>query len=211
MSDIGSVLDTDTKYKHSYYDESEDTPKIYMAEDNYPAHIVKVETAERTVKSKYKALIYNCTVKLADACSTKMFNCRDATGKNVEAKGSDFVGREIRSIGVFQFLHPTGDDTFEANPGGNRRYLQFCEAIGKPAKVTSVTIDGEKRKVKELPNLSENDILGVPITAVIKNSKPWVSERDGKSRTSLEVKWFEPWVEGTPISVDDVPKEDLPF
>ena len=212
MSDIDNLLDDVKGYEHTYYDESTDTPKLYMAEDTYHANIVKCETVDRMVKGKYKAKIYNITVKLSPECANNTYKCRGIDGKVVDGSGSDFVGRELRSVGFFQFLHPKPDDDFEANPGGNRRYLQFCEAVGKPAEMKEVDINGEKKKVKQLPNLMESDILGVPILAVIKNGKPWKGN-DGKERVSLEVKWLEPWVDGKPVDVDAVPSkdDDIPF
>jgi len=138
MSDLDNLLDNVKGYEHTYYDESSDTPKLYMAEDSYHAHVTKVQTVDRMVKGKYKAKIYNITVKLAKDCANNTYKCRGIDGKVVDGNGSDFVGRELRSVGFFQFLHPKADDDFEANPGGNRRYLQFCESIGKPAEVKEV-------------------------------------------------------------------------
>ena len=210
--DIGSLLDdaTEKGYEHTFYDESADKPKMYMAEDTYHANITKCQTIERDVRGKYKAKIYNITVKLSPECAKNEYNSRGTDGKLANANGEDYVGRELRSVGFFQFLHPKDGDDFEANPGGNRRYLQFCEAIGIKLETKEIEIDGEKRKVKQLPNLTESDILGVAVLAVIKNGKPWEG-KDGKSRTSLEVKWLEPWQDGKPVSVDDVAKDDIPF
>lgn len=212
MSDINTLLDDSNSSSVTYYDESMDTPKAYMGEGEYPAHITKVETAERMVKGKYKAKIYNCTVTLADDCANRKYICPTADGKTVETNGSDFVGRTIRSQGVFQFLHPAPTDTYEANPGGNKNYLNFCDAIGVECPVKEVDIDGQKKKVKELPNLTEDAILGKPILATIKKGKPWTG-KDGKTRNPLEVKWFTEWKEGKPISVDLIGKddEDIPF
>ena len=65
MSDINDLLDSSTESSVTYYDESMDTPKVFMGEGEYPCHITDVKTAERMVKGKYKAKIYNLTVKLA--------------------------------------------------------------------------------------------------------------------------------------------------
>lgn len=212
MSEIDNLLDDVKGYSHTYYDEGADAPKVYMAEDTYHGNVVKCETCERTVKGKYKAKIYNLTIKLSDECAKNEYSSRGIDGIVKKSNGASFVGRELRSVGFFQFLHPKDDDTFEANPGGNRRYLQFCEAVGKPAESKTIEINGESKQVKQLPNLSESDILGVAILAVIKNGKPWTG-KDGKERTSLEVKWLESWKEGKVLDVDAVPNkdDDIPF
>jgi hypothetical protein len=64
--------------------------------------------------------------------------------------------------------------------------------------------------VKELPDIAETDIIGKPVMAVIGRGKPWKSDRDGKVRTSLEVKWFRNWADGEAIDVD-IDDDDLPF
>ena len=110
---------------------------------------------------------------------------------------------------MFQYLHPSEGDDFEANPGRNRGYSLFCEAVGKKSKLVSVTIDGEKKKVKELPNLTEKDILGIPVIAVINKGKPWTG-KDGKTRTSLEVKFVRTWDEGEKITIL-ADGTDIPF
>ena len=83
--------------------------------------------------------------------------------------------------------------------------------LGKEPKTTELEVDGEKVTMKELPDLSEDDILGKPVLAVVGKGKPWTSDRDGKTRTSLEVKWFRTWAEGDDIDPESLVDDDLPF
>ena len=79
--------------------------------------------------------------------------------------------------------------------------------------IKTVEIDGNKVKVRELPDLTEDDILGKPVKAIIKYGKPWTSNKDGKTRTYLEVKWLANWEDGKTIEVDvmSTDNSDLPF
>ena len=81
--------------------------------------------------------------------------------------------------------------------------------IGKEPQVKEIEMNGEMVKVKELPDLTEDDILGSPVLAVIGRGKPWKSDRDGKTRTSLEVKWYRSWADGDKKDVEA--EDDLPF
>ncbi len=49
MADVSSILDSQTSGVTNW-DETEDRPKVRMPEGNYPAHIIEVNTVERTVK-----------------------------------------------------------------------------------------------------------------------------------------------------------------
>ena len=210
MADINDVLDGQDSGGVTYYDESQDSPSVAMPEGTYPAHIVSVESAERTVKTIHKALIYNVKVKIAEKCDAHNdFEALTFDGEKVSVNGRQFAGREIRSNGIFKFLHPSKDDEFEANPGGNKGYANFCTVIGKEPQVKEIEMNGEMVKVKELPDLTEDDILGSPVLAEIGRGKPWKSDRDGKTRTSLEVKWYRSWADGDKKDVEA--EDDLPF
>lgn len=212
MADIGNILDTPDTGGATYYDESQDTPNVAMPEGVYPAHITHVESAVRDVRGTHRAVIYNVKVKIAPEAISTVFDAVDFDGNKVKVDGGKFAGRQIRSNGVFKFLHPNGSDEFESNPGGNKGYANFCTVLGKEPTVKEVEVNGEKVSMKELPSLDETDILGKPVLAVIGKGKPWTSDRDGKTRTSLEVKWFRTWVEGNSLDPDVMDAEDdLPF
>lgn len=211
MSDVNQLLEQ-LGDGWTLYDESEDTtPKsVTMGPGLYPAHITKVEIVERDVLRKFKAKIYNLTVVIADDAKNRKYKAK-SDGVDCEVDGSSFVGKEIRSQGVFKFLAPTSSDSFQANPGGNKKYMSMVEALGIKAESIEVEINGEKRNVKKLPDINEEDLLGKPMIAGVGFSKPWKG-KDGKERQTLEVKSIRPWAEGTEIDLvptnDD---DDIPF
>jgi hypothetical protein len=211
MADIGNILDGPDTGGVTFYDPSQDTPSVAMPEGSYPANVIEVKTATRDVKGKYRALIYNVRVRIAqpsDAHST--FQAVDYDGNECEINGGNFAGREMRSNGIFKFLHPTDNDEFEPNAGGNKGYSNFCICVGKEPITKEIEMNGEMVTVKELPDLSEDDIMGKPVMAVVGRGKPWKSDRDGKVRTSLEVKWFRTWADGESVDVSAA-EDDLPF
>ena len=213
MADVTSVLDQQGTGGKTYWDETEDKPSVRMPEGSYPAHIVEVETVERTVKGRYKAMIYNYTVKIAEEAKSITFDAVDFDGNSVQVNGGDYAGRTIRSNGVFKFLHPENGEGFEPYPSGNKGYANFCKVLGTEMPIKTVEIDGNEVKVRELPDLAEDDILGKPVKAIIKYGKPWTSNKDGKTRTYLEVKWLANWEDGKTVEVDvmSTDKDDLPF
>ena len=211
MANMDDVLGTPDTGGATYYDEAQDTPNVPMPEGVYPCHITSVNSNVADVRGKYKAVIYNVRCKVAPEASDTTFDAVDYDGKEVKVDGGKFAGREVRSNGVFKFLTPNGEDEWEANPGGNKGYANFCTVIGKEPETVEVEVNGEKVSMKELPNLNETDILGKPVLAVIGRGKPWKSDRDGKTRTSLEVKWFRTWADGEAMDPDTIEDDDLPF
>tara|TARA_R110000824_G_scaffold10990_2_gene47958 strand:+ start:7593 stop:8225 length:633 start_codon:yes stop_codon:yes gene_type:complete len=210
MSDINDILDGEDTGGIAYYDEAQDTPKVAMCEGSYPGHIVSVKSVVRTVKQVHSALIINVKVKIAEPCDDhSIFQALDFDGNKVEVNGGQFAGRELNASGIFKFLHPKKDDEFEPNPGGNKGYANFCTVVGCEPTVKEIEHNGEMISVKELPDLTDEDILGKPVMAVVGRGKPWKSDRDGKVRTSLEIKWFRNWTNGSVKSVEE--DEDLPF
>lgn len=211
MADIGKALDEPTSNGVTYYDESADGPKAPMPEGTYPSHVISVETAVRDVKGIYRALIYNVRIRIAPEAKETIFDAIDNEGVKVKVDGGQYSGYEVRSSGVFKFLHPGKSDEFESNPGGNKGYSNFCTVLGKEPKLVDVEINGETVKMKELQELKETDILGKPVLSVIRRGKPWTSNRDGKTRHPLEVKWFRSWADGEELDPDTLKKDDLPF
>lgn len=211
MADISTILDDSASSKKAaYYDDSEEKPNVPMPEGTYPAHIISANQIVRDIRGQFKAVIYNVVVKIAKEASEYKFDAVDYDGNEVNVSGGMFTGWDVRSTGIFRFLHPEEDDNFDANPGGNKGYANFCTVVGKEPKKVKVQLNGEKVQVKELPNLVEEDLLGKPVKAVIGRGKPWTGD-DGKTRTSLEVKWFRSWVEGNDLDPSALEDDDLPF
>lgn len=210
MADIDSVLGTPSTGGATYYDMSEDKPRVPMPEGTYPAHITEVESAQRTVKVKHQAIVYNLKVKIAGKCDAHSdFDTLSYDGDKVTVNGSDFADRIIRSNGIFKFLHPSADDEFEANPGGNKGYANMCQVLGKEPVKKTIELNGDEVEVKELPDLTEDDFIGKPVLAVIGRGKPWKGN-DGRMRTPYEVKWFRKWADGDVVDVE-AKDDDLPF
>ena len=120
--------------------------------------------------------------------------------------GSDYVGRNIKGLGVFKFLTPKEGDDFEANPSGNDKYLLFCKSIGVEIKKEERDMGGKKVTVEIMPSLSEDDINGRPVTAVVGRGKPYTN-KNGKEIKPWQAKFVKSWDEG---EVRDF-NEEIPF
>ena len=96
--------------------------------------------------------------------------------------------------GIFMFLNPQPGDSFKANNGGNEKYLAFCEAIKINCPEIEVDVDGEKRMVKQFPELSEDEIVGSPIRGFVDIEE--YKDKDGETRKSFKVKHFSDWADG---------------
>ena len=200
---MSSILDAmDKSNVTHYYDPSQNKNVSLVAKQLYPSHITECKVAEVSVRKKYKAKVFNFFVEIAKEVKSLTF--ADASGK--EVKGDSFAGRRVKGGGVFFFLNPSEGDDFEANPGGNDKYLHFCESIGIECPEVEVEIDGEKRMVKTLPELEASDIIGKPMMSYI-DLAPW-KDKEGNQRSSMNVKNFDKWSNG---ETRDLEMEDLPF
>ena len=171
-----------------------------LTKGDYYAHIESVDTREVSFKN-YKAIVYNYRVKIAEENSKMKYQFQEE-----EYNGSEYVGRSIRGLGVFKFLSPKEGDDFEANPGGNDKYLMFCKSLGASVKQEEREIDGKKVKVEIMPNLTESDIVGRPVKAVVDRGKPYTNN-SGKEVKPWEVKFIVNWEDG---KIRDFSKE-IPF
>ena len=199
---MASVTETnigDTTHMH-YYDPKENTRVSLIPKQMYPMHAKKIRTGEVNVKGKYKAKVYNIMYEIATECSQHKY-----TTENGEINGSSFVGKEIYATGIFMFLNPKAGDSFESNNGANERYLRFCETINVECPEIEVEIEGEKRMVKQFPELTDSEIKGKPILGFI-DTVEYI--KDGETRISFKVKDFTAWTEG---KVKDFDLADLPF
>ena len=172
----------------------------------YKGHIKDVVVKEVNVKGKYKAKVYNFSVELSDNADRTYSCVEKESGQRKQISGKTFQGKTYKATGVFQFLNPKKGDTFEANSGGNDRYLHLCESVGAKNEKVLVEIDGEEREIVRFPDLNEYDLKGKPIDALL-NYHNW-KNRDGDSIKSLMVKAFKEWEGGEDR---DLEVEDLPF
>ena len=188
------------KTQMNYYDPKENTRVSFVVKQLYPMHAKKVTTREVNVKGRYKAKVYNVVYAIAKECSNHTYNT-----ENGEINGSAFIGKEIYATGIFMFLNPKAGDSFESNNGANERYLRFCETMRVECPEVEVEIDGDKRMVKQFPELTESEIKGKPIMGFI-DIEEYV--KDGETRISYKVKDFTDWADG---KVKDFAMDDLPF
>tara|TARA_B100001250_G_scaffold387403_1_gene384761 strand:+ start:8102 stop:8719 length:618 start_codon:yes stop_codon:yes gene_type:complete len=205
MSNVSDVMETTNNL--NYFDPSQEKTNTKLAQGVYPANIIKCTSVDRKVMNKYKARIYNFVVKVHDSVSDRHYQIEDIDGTMKDVSASDYIGREIRSAGVFFFLSPEAGDDFEANPGNNRKYMETVEALGVDCPEISINVGSEAKMVKSLPDLTTSDFLGKPVLANVGLGKPWKGS-DGVERQSYEVKSINAWNEGTAI---DVEADELPF
>jgi len=202
MSTMTDTIDVATAV--NYFDPSQEKTNTRLAQGVYPAHIIKCDSVERPIKGKFKARIYNFRIKIANEVTTRHYQIEDISGILTDVNSADYIGREVRSAGIFFFLTPDIGDDFEANSGGNRKFMDTVEALGVPCPEIEVEIDGEKRMVKSLPNLEHSDFLGKPVLANIGLGKPWKGT-DGIERQSHEVKSINLWEEGSYVETEKLP------
>jgi len=171
-----------------------------LQKGEYFGHIKSVDMTDVSFKN-WNATVYNYRVQLSDENKALKFTYNDE-----EYTGEDYVGREVRSLGVFKFLTPGEGDDFEANPTGNDRYLLFCQTLGTEIKKVKRVIDGKEVILDSMPNLSAEDIIGKPVKAVIAKGKPF-DLKSGKTIYPWEVKFVKAWEEGEAKDFT----EEIPF
>ena len=204
---MSTVAEVSTNGIASFFDPSQEQSRVRLSQGVYPAHIVKCVVKECPVKNKYKARIFNFTVKIDKDVANNTYKIEGIDGNLESVEGSNYIDREVRSQGIFYFLTPDVGDSFEAHAGGNRKYMETAEALGINCPEVEVEIDGKQRRVTSLPNLTKADFLGKPVLATLGLGKPWKGS-DGVERQSFEVKSIDKWEKGEKI---DVELEDLPF
>ena len=82
----------------------------------------------------------------------------------------------------------------------------FCKSIGAEVKREEREIDGKKVNVEIMPNLSESDVEGKPVIAVVGRGKPYTNKQ-GKEVKPWQAKFVKPWDEG---EIRDF-SEEIPF
>ena len=182
-----------------------------LIEGEYVGHIANVRSIVRPVMGKYKARIYNFDVIVASENSSMKYQYEDISGKHTEIGGEQFVGKKLIAKGVFKFLDPHKDDDFEGNSSGNQKYFRLCETLGVHATETTQTIDCKETTVKMLPVLTEDDMTGKPVTAVLHKVKDeWTNNKGEKMHYSWRVSFVKTWTDGK-VKEMKVNEDDLPF
>ena len=165
-----------------------------LSEGEYLGHITGVTMREvDTHGGKHRATVYNAWFIVAE-------------------ENKRCVGKKIKMSGTFRYHEPKEGDEFESNSSFNRKYTYFCETIGKELKTEEREIDGSTVTVKILPTLTEDDISGKAVTAVVAQGKDWTN-KEGQTFKGYEVKFCKRWAEGKDIdeSVTTGTSDDIPF
>ena len=187
------------------------TPKpkwIPFADGEYFGHISKVTTREvDTHKKTHRAMVYNFEVRIADENSVNNYTYPWGN-TTYDTGGEEYVGKTIRARGVFRYLAPKDGDTFKANPEGNKSFTYFCDALQIELPTKPKTIDGVEVVVKSLPTLTDADLLGKPVIAVVGEGNKYTN-KNGKEVTPKEVKFVKAWRDGEVKEIEA--DADIPF
>ena len=185
--------------------------KTGLVEGEYLGHITNARSIVRPVLGKFKARIYNFDVIVAQENKGMTYQYEDITGKHVTLTGEQFIDRKLIAKGVFKFLDPQEGDDFEGNPTENNKYTRFCETVGLTLTEETRTIDGKETTVKLLPTLIPEQMLGRPVTAVLKKIKDkWTNNKGETMHYSWRVTYVKPWENGQ-VREMTVNEDDLPF
>ena len=189
MADI-TEIDSDTGF--GYYTPTT-TSKRKIVEGWYPSHIIHATVnPPRMIRKKHKAKIYHLRVEIA---ATSGYQVRDKD--NAEISTSEYAGRELYHNGIFFFLFPREEDTFEENNEGNKLYAEFLNAISVPLE--KVEVDGVYKYY--LPEIEPATALGKPVLVYAKQSKPFIG-RQGDKISPMQIKYVRKWSGGEPIKVE---------
>ena len=178
---------------------------VPMVEGEYLGHIIESRTITREFTKEdrlMKARIFNFKVEVAQDNTRNKY-----TVNTKEITGEHYVGKHIMADGVFRFLEPTKDDTFESNAEGNKRYLMFCQSLGMQIPTEERTINGKTVTVQILPDIKEDDLNGTPVTAVVGRGQDWTDDT-GKNRPSRRLKCTKLLADGKRLATKT---DDLPF
>jgi|TARA_R100001530_G_scaffold135122_1_gene111546 hypothetical protein len=182
-----------------------------LIEGEYLGHIANTRSIVRPVRPHFQARIYNFDVIVAPENASLKYQYEDIDGSHTEITGEQFVGKKLIAKGVFKFLDPQEGDDFEGNSSENSKYFRFCETLGVMPTDTVQTIDGKETTVKVLPLLTEADMIGKPVTAVLKKTKDeWTNNKGEKMHYSWRVSYVKLWTGGN-LKDMKVNPDDLPF
>ena len=215
MSTITDTLNNEALFIPSD-DTTTDKPKhTPKSEGEYLGHIVSVRTTTREWTDKksgqnFKACIYNFKVRVAPENKEQSFTYVDRNGNQHVTDGEPYVGWEVVSKGVFRFLEPdtTKGDEFVSNATGNDRYMRFCQALNVDINTTEREVDGKTINVQVMPTLTEKDIEGLPVIAVVGREKDDWMDSEGNMRPDYKIRWVQVWENGSKLTTGN---DDLPF
>ena len=205
---------TETLHEEALFIPTDDTTRTHTpkVEGDYLGHITDTTTLVREFKTSdgrdVKARIFNYKVEVAHENATREYTFTDHNGTQHTTNGEPYVGWTVSARGVFRFLEPGEGDTFESNSENNVAYLRFCQALGMTIETTQREVNGKTIDVQVLPTLTEHDINGRPVIAVVGRDKDWVND-EGETMPSFRAKFVKLWKEGKALATTT--KHDLPF
>ena len=205
---------TETLHEEALFIPSDDTTRTHTpkVEGDYLGHITDTRTLVREFKTKegrnVKARIFNYKVHVAQENSAREYTYTDRNGTEHKTSGEPYVGWTVSARGVFRFLEPEEGDTFESNSENNVAYLRFCQALGLTIETTKREVNGKTIDVQVLPTLTESDINGLPVIAVVGRDKDWIND-DGETMPSFRAKFVKLWKDGKRLAQSTT--NDLPF
>ena len=205
---------TETLHEEALFIPTDDTTRTHTpkVEGDYLGHITDTTTLVREFKTSdgrnVKARIFNYKVEVAHENATREYTFTDHNGTQHTTSGEPYVGWTVSARGIFRFLEPKEGDTFESNSENNVAYLRFCQALGLTIETTKREVGGKTIDVQVLPTLTEEDINGRPVIAVVGRDKDWVND-DGETMPSYKAKFVKLWKDGKRLA--DTTTNDLPF
>ena len=212
MSTMTETLRDEALFIPSEHDTStEKTEYIPKVAGEYLGHITDARTLTREFNKDgrtLKARIFNFKIHVAPENKKNTYTVTDGEGTTREITGEHYADWTVVADGVFRFLEPTTDDTFESNSEGNKRYMMFCQSLGMEIKTEERTVNGNTVKVQVLPDLDETKLNGTPVIAVVGRGKDWVTD-EGQTRPSWRCKFTKLWKDGTRLVTRN--SDDLPF
>ena len=208
-NEIDSVFDSSTET--SFFTENakpkQENKFIPAVPGTYVGHIVEVKSNVYDVKGgEYKARIYNFYVELSKENEGNQY---DVSGHG-KVDGKEFVGRKLRSDGIFRYLEPGPNDSFKGRPDMNMGYLKFCEAIGIECNEVEKEVDGKTIKIKQLPSIVEEEVLGKAVSVTTQYGRPYKNNK-GFETTPLIIKYFNIWKDGEDRTIEKTDIDEIPF
>ena len=210
---MDTTMTETSKHEEALFIPGEDAEKdVYVPKvaGEYHGHITEARTLTREFVNNgrtFKARIFNFKVHVAPENASNTYTIH-TEGTTREVTGEHYVDWDVVADGVFKFLEPTGDDKFESNAEGNKRYLLFCQSLGMEITTEERTINGKTLKVQLLPDLQLDDLNGTPVIAVVGRGQDWVNDT-GETRPSWRCKFTKRWEGGKRLATTTT--NDLPF
>ncbi len=81
--------------------------------------------------------------------------------------------------------------------------MRLCETLGVEIPTKRIERDGKTLNVQVLPILTEKDLTGLPVTAVVDRGRDYM--KDGVTQIKYEGKFVKAWEGGTRLTNNDLP------